>query len=63
MKYDAHLITERLHLRPLTRTDAADLFLMYRNEQAMQYMDTPPHKTVAETEEKIEALLTENATW
>jgi [ribosomal protein S5]-alanine N-acetyltransferase len=63
MKDDAHLVTERLLLRPLTRHDAPHLYPVYSSRQAMRYMDTPPHQSVAETATKIDDLLIENALW
>jgi [ribosomal protein S5]-alanine N-acetyltransferase len=49
--------TDRLTLRPLAATDAADLFTVYSHPEAMRYWDTPPHKTIAATEELIERKL------
>jgi ribosomal-protein-alanine N-acetyltransferase len=45
--------TERLTLRPLSATDAADLFTLYSHPEAMCDWDTPPHQTVAETQRLI----------
>lgn len=49
--------TERLTLHPLAAADIADLFTVYSHPEAMRYWDTPPHETIATTEELIERKL------
>ncbi|MEM7535484.1 MAG: GNAT family N-acetyltransferase [Chloroflexota bacterium] len=52
--YNNHIIkTERLVLRPLVRTDAEDLHVFYSHPEAMRFMDSPPHTTLAQTKEKL----------
>ena len=48
------LQTERLHLRPISpEEDAAALFEIYRNPQAMRFMPTPPHRNLEETKAEL----------
>lgn len=49
--------TDRLTLRPLAASDAADLFSMYAHPEAMRYWDTPPHKDVATTRALLERMI------
>lgn len=43
------LITDRLSLKPLTPADVPELFSIYRDEQAMQFMPMLPHQRVEQT--------------
>lgn len=43
------LSTDRLSLEPLTSTDVPELFSIYGNEQAMQFMPMLPHQRVEQT--------------
>ncbi len=63
MEDDTNLITERLLLRPLKLSDAADLYFVFSNPLAMRFWDTPPHTSTADTQATIEGLLTEKACW
>lgn len=58
------LTTERLILRPLAISDSNDLYDFYRRPKAMQFMDTPPHTSSAETEKMVGEMLDSPAsTW
>ena len=48
------LTSERLILRPIEPADADDFFDFYRRPDAMRYMDTPPHKSLAETQKLVD---------
>lgn len=63
MHHNRELITDRLRLRPLRLTDAAELFPIFSHEAAMRYWDTPPHQSPADTEGMIAILQNENACW
>lgn len=47
---DKILTTERLILTPLTIADAQDLHLVFRDEEAMRFMPTPPHQNIQHTQ-------------
>ena len=51
------LTSERLILRPLALADADDLYDVYRRREAMRFMDTPPHRSAADTREMIDGML------
>lgn len=53
------LDAERLTLRPLSVDDAADLFLVYGDPEAMRFWTTPAHPDAAETARMIDAMLSE----
>jgi ribosomal-protein-alanine N-acetyltransferase len=57
--------TERLTLRPLAASDAADLFAVYSHPEAMRYWDTPPHETIVTTKGLIDHKLAhgQSCTW
>lgn len=47
------LSTERLVLQPLGTEHAPDLFHLFSHPDAMRFMDTPPHATLADTRAKV----------
>lgn len=54
--------TDRLLLRPLTMDDAADLYEVHRDEEAMRFMPFPPHRRIEHTLDMLsEYLHTEDA--
>ena len=48
------LNTSRLLLRPLTTSDAADLFTVYSHPNAMRYLHTPAHASIDDTRTLIQ---------
>jgi [ribosomal protein S5]-alanine N-acetyltransferase len=50
------LTTDRLVLRPLTPDDAADLFLVFGDDDVMRYWVSHPHPSVERTREEIERI-------
>jgi len=55
--------TGRLVLRPLAMSDAADLFRVYRDAEAMRFWHTPPHASVDDTTHLIGELLAGDGAW
>ncbi len=63
LKANRIIKTDRLILRPLTLSDADELYLVYSNVEAMRYWDTPPHGSVSDTRAMIDTMRHEKACW
>jgi len=58
MRAPEQLLTERLRLRKVERSDAATIFDLYAQDPAVtKYLSWRPHETLADTEQFIEGCL------
>lgn len=53
------ILTNRMKLRPLVTSDAADLFALRRDVEVMSFWDGPPDVSLSETKAVVDSFLSE----